>query len=64
MICTYKELKCNAELDMGYKNRNELSLGAHNWVMSPLYVNKVANREQNPIWMVQNTLMKKLFIEM
>ena len=36
---------------------------AHKWVMSPLRINKAANREQSPTQMIQKTLMKKLFLE-
>lgn len=31
--------------------------------MSPLRINKAANREQSPTQMIQKTLMKKLFLE-
>lgn len=31
--------------------------------MSPLHINKAANREQSPTQMIQKTLMKKLFLE-
>lgn len=40
-----------------------MPLVAHKWVMSPLHINKAANREQNPTQMIQKTLMKKLFLE-
>lgn len=63
MLCTYIWQKCNAELAVGHQNGKKLPLVAHKWVMSPLHINKAANREQSPTQMIQKTLMKKLFLE-
>lgn len=43
--------------------RKKLPLGAHKWVMSVLHISKAANREQNPIQIIQKSLMKELFLE-
>lgn len=47
----------------GHQNRKTLPLGAYKWVMSLLHISKAANREQNPIQMIQKILMKKVFLE-